>query len=169
MILSLAYFTDHNALRITVDGDCSHEIKRHLLLGREVMENLGSIFKSRDITSLTKVSYYVWMWELDHKKAECQRINAFELCGVEDSWESLGLQGDPTSPFWRRSVLNIHWKDWCWSCNTLVTWCEELIHWKRPWCWERLEAGGGVDDRGWDGWTASPSLWTWAWASSRSW
>ena len=47
--------------KITADGDCSHEIKRHLLLGREVMENLGSIFKSRDITSLTKVSYYVWM------------------------------------------------------------------------------------------------------------
>ena len=47
--------------KITADGDCNHEIKRHLLLGREVMENLDSIFKSRDITSLTKVSYYVWM------------------------------------------------------------------------------------------------------------
>ena len=43
----------------------------------------------------------------------------------------------------RRSVLNIHWKDWCWSwsTNTLATWCEELTHWKRPWCWERLKAG----------------------------
>ena len=56
MILSLAYFTDHNALRITVDGDCSHEIKRHLLLGREAMTNLNNVLKSRDITLPTKVA-----------------------------------------------------------------------------------------------------------------
>ena len=50
--------------------------------------------------------------------------------------------------------LNIHWKDWCWSWNsyTLATWCEELTHWKRPRCWERLKAGREGDDRGWDGW-----------------
>ena len=66
-------------------------------------------------------------------------------CGVgKDSWESLGLQGDPTSPSERRSVLGVHWKDWCWSwsSSTLATWCEELTHLKRPWCWERLRAGG---------------------------
>ena len=66
-------------------------------------------------------------------------------CGVgEDSWESLGPQGDPTSPYWRRSVLGVHWKDWCWNwnSNTLATWCEELTHWKSPWYWERLRAGG---------------------------
>ena len=93
-------------------------------------------------------------------------------CGVgEDSWESLGLQGDPTSPFWRRSVLTIHWKDWCWSWNsiTLATWCEELTHLKRPWCWERLKAGVEGDDRGWDGWMASLTQWTWVWVNSRSW
>ena len=93
-------------------------------------------------------------------------------CGVgEDSWESLGLQGDPTSPFWRRSALGVHWKDWCWSWNSniLATWCKQLTHWKRPWCWERLKAGGEGDDRGWDGWMASPTWWTWVWASSRSW
>ena len=76
-------------------------------------------------------------------------------CGVgEDSWESLGLQGDPTSPFWRRSTLGFLWKDWCWSWNpsTLATWCEELTHLKRPWCWERLKAGGEGDDRRWDRW-----------------
>ena len=75
-------------------------------------------------------------------------------CGVgEDSWESLGLQGDPTSPSWRKSVLNIHCKDWCWSwnSNTLATWYEELTHWKRHWCLERLKTGGKGDD-GWDGW-----------------
>ena len=78
-------------------------------------------------------------------------------CGVEDSWEFLGLQGDPTSPSYRKSVLNIHWKDWCWNWNssTLAARCEELTHLKRPWCWERLKAGGEGDDRGLDGWMAS--------------
>ena len=68
-------------------------------------------------------------------------------------------------------ILNIHWKDWCWSwsSNTLATWCEELTHWKRPWCWERLKAGGEGDDRGWDGWMASWTQWTWIWVGSRSW
>ena len=92
-------------------------------------------------------------------------------CGVgEDSWESLGLK-DPTSPFWKRSALGVHWKDWCWSwnSNTLATWCEELTCWKIPWCWERLKAWGEGDNRGWDGWTASPTRWTWVWVSSRSW
>ena len=93
-------------------------------------------------------------------------------CGVgEDSWESLGLQGDQTSQSWRKSVLNIHWKDWCWSwsSNTLATWCKELAYWKRHWCWERLKAGGEGDNRGWDGWMVSRTWWTWVWASSRSW
>ena len=89
----------------------------------------------------------------------------------EDSWESLGLPGDPTSPSKRKSVLNIHWKDWCWSWNfnTLATWCEELTHMKRPWCWERLKVGGEGDDKGLDGWMASPTWWTWVWASSGNW
>ena len=93
-------------------------------------------------------------------------------CGIgEDSWESLGLQGDPSSPFWRRSVLGVHWKDWCWSWNSniLATWCEELTHLKRPWCWERLKAGGEGVNRGWDGWMASLTRWTWVWVSSGSW
>ena len=93
-------------------------------------------------------------------------------CGVgEDSWESLGLQGDPTSPSYRRSVLGVHWKDWCWSwnTNTLATSCKELTHWKRPWCWERLGAGGEGDDRGWDGWMAPLTQWTWVWVNSGSW
>ena len=56
-----------------------------------------------------------------------------------------------------------------WSFNTLATWCEELTHWKRPWCWLRLKAGGEGEDRGWDSWMASPTQWTWVWASSGSW
>ena len=90
-------------------------------------------------------------------------------CGVgEDSRGSLGLQGDPTSPFWRRSVLGVLWKDWCWSwnSNTLATSCEELTHWKRLWCWEGLGTGGEGEDRGWDGWMASPIWCTWVWVNS---
>ena len=105
-----------------------------------------------------------------------KKLSAKELtllnCGVgEDSWESLGLQGDPTSPSYRISVLNIHWKDWCWSwnSNTLAIWCEELTHWKRSWCWERLKAGGEGDIREWDGWMASLTQWTWVWVGSGSW
>ena len=65
----------------------------------------------------------------------------------------------------RKSVLNIHWKDWCWSWNSnpLATWCEEPTHFKRPWYWERLKGGGEGDDRGWDGWMASPTQRTWVW------
>ena len=89
-------------------------------------------------------------------------------CGVgEDSWESLGLQRDPT----RKSVLNIHWKDWCWSwnSNTLAIWCKELTHWKISWWWERLKAGEERDDRGWDGCMASRTRWTWIWVNCGSW
>ena len=90
-------------------------------------------------------------------------------CGVgEDPLESLGLQGDPTSPF---KVLNIHWKDWClsWSSNTSATWCEEWTPWKRPWCWERWKAGGEGDDTGWNAWMVSLTQWTWVWANSGRW
>ena len=93
-------------------------------------------------------------------------------CGVgEDSWESLGLQGDPTSPFWRRSALGFLWKEWCESLNssTLATSCKELTHWKRLWCWEGLGAGREGDNRGWDGWMASLTRWTWVSVNSGSW
>ena len=75
----------------------------------------------------------------------CLRIDAFKLW----CWRRL-LKVPWTA---RRSVLGIHWKDWCWSwnSNTLATWHEELTHLKRPWCWERLKAGGEGDGRGWDG------------------
>ena len=75
---------------------------------------------------------------MDVRAGLWRRLSAEELmllnCGIgEDSWESLGLQGDPASSFWRRSALGFLWKDWClsWNSNTLATWCEELTHWKR--------------------------------------
>ena len=102
-----------------------------------------------------------------------RKLSADELmllnCGVgEDSWESLGLQGDPTSPFWRRSTLGFLWKEWWWSWNSSTS-CNELTHWKRLWCCEGLGAGGEGDDRGWDGWMASRTRWTWVWVNSRRW
>ena len=89
----------------------------------------------------------------------------------EDSWESLGLQEDPTSPSYRKSVLSVRWKDWCWSwnSNTLATWYKELTHLKRPWCWERLRAGGERNDREWSGWMAILNQWTWVWVNSGRW
>ena len=105
-----------------------------------------------------------------------RKLSAEELmllnCGVgEDSWESVGLQGDPTSPFWRRSALGFLWKEWCssWNSSTLATSCKGLTHWKRLRCWEGMGAGGEGDDRGWDGWTASLTGWMWVWVNSRSW
>ena len=133
------------------------------------MTNLDSILKSRDITLSTKVHlvramvFSVVMYGCESwtvKKVEHGRIDAFELWCWKDSWESLGLQEYQTSQSKRKSTLNINWKDWCWSwnSNTLSTWYEELTHWERPWCWERLSVGGEGDDRGWDGWMASLTL-----------
>jgi len=94
--------------KMTADGDCSHEIKRRLLLGRKVMTNLDSIFKSRDITLPTEIRLVKAMVFpvviMDVRVGLWRKLSAEKSmllnCGVgEDSWESLGLQGDPTSPF----------------------------------------------------------------------
>ena len=92
-----------------------------------------------------------------------QSIDAFELW----CWRRL------LRVLWiaRRSALERLWKEWCWSWNfsTLATSCEELTHWKRPWCWEGLVAGGEGDDRGWDGWMVTLTRWTRVWVNSWSW
>ena len=105
-------------------------------------------------------SGHVWMLELDYKKSWAWKNWCLWTVILEKTLES---------PL--KSVLNIHWKDWCWSwnSNTLATWCEEVTHLKRPWCWERLKVGGEWDDRGWYGWMASLIQWTWIWANSGSW
>ena len=164
--------------KITADGDCRHEIKRLLLLGRTAMTNLDSIWKSRDITLPTKVCiveatvFPVVMcgsksWTI--KKAECQRIDVFELWCWRRLLRVPWTARRSNQSILRKSVLNIHWKDWCWSSNSLATRCEEQAHLKRPWCWERLKAGGEGDDTGRDGWMASLTQWTWVWASSGRW
>ena len=167
--------------KITADGDCSHEIKRRLFLGRKAVTNLDSILKSRDITLPTKVClvkamvfpvvmYGCESWTI--KKAEHWRIDAFELW----CWRRL-LRVSWTA---RRSNQSI-WKEISPGCSleglTLKLKlqyfghqrCEELAHLKRPWCSEKLRAGGEGDDRGWDGWMALPTQWTWVWVSSGSW
>ena len=105
------------------------------------------------------------------KKAECWQIDAFKLWWWRRLWRVPWTARRSNRSILKELDLNIHWKDWCWSWNfnTLATWCEELTHWKRPWCWERLKAGGEGDDRWWDGWMASPTQWTWVWVNSGSW
>ena len=139
-----------------------------------------SILKSRDIALQTKVHlvkamvfpvvmYGCESWTI--KKAEHWRIDTFEL----SCWRRL-LRVPWTARISNQSILKeispgVHWKNWCgsWNSNTLATWCKELIHWKRPWRWERLKAGGEGDDRGWDSWMASPTRCTWVWASFKYW
>ena len=136
--------------KITADGDCSHKIERHLLLGRKAMINLDRMLKIRNINLPTKVYivkalvFPVVMngWKSRTiKKDKHWRINAFELC-----WRRL-LRVPWTARRSNQSFLNIHWKDWYWSSNTLVTWCKEQAHWKSLWCFERLKAGGEGDNR----------------------
>ena len=166
--------------KITADGDCSHEIKRHLLLWRKIMNKLDSILKSRDITLPTKVHlvkavvfpvvvYGCESWTIN--KAECRRTDAFELC----CWRRL-LRVPWTARRSNQSILKEISLEYSLEelkvklkLQYFATWCQELTHFKRPWWWERLKAGGDGDDRGWDGWMASQTWWTWVWASSGSW
>ena len=147
--------------KITADGDCSQEIKRHLLLGRKLMIHLDNILKSRDITLQIKIHlvkgivfpvvvYGCQSWTI--KKAEHQRVDAFELW----YWRRL-LRVPWTARISIQSILKEIRPEYSlvelmlkWNANTLATWCEELTHLKRPWCWERWKAGGEVDNRRWD-------------------
>ena len=145
-----------------------NEAGQRLIELRKVMTNLDSILKSRDITLSTKVClvkamvfpvvrYGCESWTI--KKAERQRIDAFELW----CWRRL-LRVPWTTRRSNQSILkeispvcSLEGLSWSWNSNTLSTWCKELTHWKRPWFWERLRAGGEGDNRGWDGWRASPT------------
>ena len=165
--------------KITAGSDCSHEIKRCLLLGRKFMANLDSTLKSRNVTLPTKVHLvkamvfsisHVWMWELDYKESWALKNRCFWTGVWEKTLESpLGCKECNQSTL--KEISPVHWRDWCWSWNfnTLATSCKELTHWKRPWCWEGLGAGGEGDDRRWDGWMASPTRCTWVWVNSGSW
>ena len=166
--------------KITADGDCNHEIKRCLLLERKTMSNLDSILKSSDITFPTKihlvkamvspiVMYRCESWTI--KKAEHRRIDAFELW----CWRRL-LRIPSTARRSNQSILKEISPEY--SLEGLILKLKlqyfghlmrRLTWWKRPWCWEKLKAGGEGDNGGWDGWMASPTQCTWVWASSRGW
>ena len=166
--------------KITADGDFSQQIKRCLLLGRKAMTKLDSILRGRDITLPTKVHlvkamvFPIVMYGCESwitKNAEHWRIDAFEL------WHWRRLLKVPWTA--RRSNQSIL-KEISPECSLegLILklkhqyfghFMQKLTHLKRPWCWERLKAGGERDDRGWDGWMASLTQWAWVWVNSRSW
>ena len=110
------------------------------------------------------------MSELDYKESWTPKNWCFWTVVLEKTLESSSdcKEIKPVNP---KGNHKIHWKDWCWSwsSSTLATWCEELTHWQRPWCWERLKTGREGVDRGSDGWLASPTWWTWVWASFGIW
>ena len=162
--------------KITVDSDCSHKIKRHLLLGRKTMTNLDSTLKRRDNTLLTKVHivsamvfpvvmYGYESWTI--KKAKCWRTNVFVLW----YWRRL-MRVTRTARRLNQSVL----KEIIPECSLeglilklrlqyfgYLMWRADSL--ERPRCWERLRAGEG-GNRGWDCWMASLTQWTGIWASS---
>ena len=165
--------------KITADSNCSHEIKRRLLPGRK-LTNLDSILKSRDITLLTEVHlvkamvFPAVMYECESwtiKKAECWRIDAFELWCWEKTLESAldFKEIQPVYPKGNQSWIFIGRTDA--EAETPILWPSNAKNWltRKDWCWERLKAGGEGDDRRWDGWMASLTLWTWVCASSGSW
>ena len=167
--------------KITADGDWSHEIKRHLLLGRKAMTKLDSILKSRDITLPTKVhlvkamvfsSSHVWIWELDYKESWVLRDWCFWTVVLEKTLESpLGCKEiHPVHPKGNQSWMFIGRTDA--EAETPILWppvAKNCLIWKDSWCWERLKVEGKGDYQGWDGWMASPTRWTWVWVRSGSW
>ena len=136
--------------------------------------------KKRDITLLTKVHlikamvFSVVMYGCESwitKKAEHWRIDAFEVW----CWRRL-LRVPWTARRSNQSILKEISPEYSLEglilklkLHSLATWCEELTHWKSPWCWEGLKAGEEGDNRGWDGWMGTPTQWTWVWVNSRCW
>ena len=165
--------------KVTVDGDCSHEIKICLLLGRKAMTNLDSFKKQRHHFSdkgLYSQAYgfsssLVWMWKLDHKEDWEPKNWCFWTVVLEKTLES---------PLDFKEIKSVHPKGnqpqifTAWTddeAEAPILWLpdgeSQLIR-IRSQCWERLRAGVEGDNRGWDGWMASPTQWTWVWASSGS-
>ena len=165
--------------QITADGDCSHGIKRWLLLGRKAMPNLDSILKSRHYfankgrssQSYGFSSSRIWMWELDYKESWVPKNWCFWTVVLEKALES---------PLDCKEIQPVHPKgDQSWvfigrtdaEAETSILGPPHVKSWLigKDWCWEGLRAGREGDDRGWDGWMASPTRWTWVWVSSGSW
>ena len=167
--------------KITADGDCSHEIKRCLLLGRKAMTNLDGILKKQRHYFANKgpfslgygfSSSHIWMQELDYKESWVPKNWCFWTVVLEKTLESpLDCRViQPVHPKGNQSWIFIGRTDV--EAETPILWppdAKNWLIWKRPWCWERLRAGGEGDDRRWDDWVASPNQWTWAWVNFWSW
>ena len=150
---------------------------RCLLLGRKAMKNLDSILKGSDITLPTKVHLvkgmvfptvmYGWeSWTI--KKAECQRTDAWTVVlekTLDSPLECKEIK--PVNPKSNQSWIFIGRTDA--EAEALILWPPDAKNWLIAWWWERLKAGGEGDDRGWDGWMAPLTQWTWIWASSGRW
>ena len=116
-------------------------------------------------------SGHVWMWELDYKESWALKNWCIWTVVLEKTLESpLDFKEiKPVHPKGSQFWIFIGKTDTEAETSTLATWCKELTHLKRLWCWERLRAGGEWDNRGWNGWMASPTQWTWVWENSGSW
>ena len=153
--------------KITAYGDCSHEMKRCLLLGRKVMSNLDIIFKSRELLANKGSSSqgygfscgHVWIWELDCEESWAPKNWCFWTVVFEKTLENpldckeiqpVHPKGDESWVFIGRTDVEAETPAEA-QTPTLATWLKELTHWKRPWCWEGLRAGGERGDREWDG------------------
>ena len=116
-------------------------------------------------------SGHVWMWELDCEESWGLKNLCFWTVVLEKTLASpLDCNEiQPVLPNIDQSWCSLEGMIWSWISNTLAISCEELTHWKRLWCWEGLGTGEEGDNRGWDGWLASLTWWTWIWASSGNW
>ena len=166
--------------KTTADVEYSHEIKRHLLLGRKAITNLDSILKSRDIILPTKVhivkamfsSSHVWLWQLDYKESWALKNWCFWTVVLEKALESpLDCKEiQPTNPKGNQSWIFIGRTDA--KAEVPILWPPDVKNWL---IWKDPDAGKDrrqeekVDERGWDGWMASLTRWTFVWASSGSW
>ena len=149
-----------------------------MLLERKAMTNLDSVLKSRSITLPTEIhtvksygfsSSQVWMWELDYKESWVPKNWCFWTVILEETLES-PLDCRKIKPKGNQPWILIEIFIGRTDAEVLILWPPDAKSWltgKRPWCYERLRAGGEWGNKGWDGWMASLTQWTWIWANSR--
>ena len=161
--------------KITADGECSHEIKTHLLLGRKAMTNLHSILKSRDIAdkglssqNFVFSSSHVWMWELDYKESWALKNWYFQIAVLEKILESPldSKEIKTVNPKGNQPCIFIGRTDV--EAEAPILWPPDSKSWLIG---KSLKLGKieGKRGRGWDGWMASLTQWTWVWVGSGRW
>ena len=155
--------------KISADGDCIHEIRRRLLLGRKAMTNLNHVLRSKNTTLMTKVciikALYVWMCKLDHKEGRVPKNWCFRTVVLENTLERLlgckeikpvNSKGNQPWILIRRTDAEV---------EVTILWPSVANSWH--WNWEGLRMKGEEGDREWDGWMASSIQWIWTWENSQ--